>query len=312
MLYYSSYNTAVLENKIAVPIFISQEKNITGNFDDSFTDPTDMFGIYYKSNNINAAYKTKRDEATLVISENTKLSGDVEIGAKYYNFWYLLDNSKPKYETKSFIKANFSSDYTKQYKDGAPPIRIPGGTKKSNDMNEYSGYQVNYSLFDGTTNVNYNKASQYTETKGVGYNIFDERFFIGPVPCRITVDVAGNASFTRETTMDTLSNGNVSISTTVTPHLDLTLTGTGGVDAAIAYAKIVADVKVIEVDLPISTKASKDADINAALKITALSGRIYFTAGLCIPIPWFDDICTDFVIDIFNWTGPSKTYPLVK
>jgi hypothetical protein len=112
--------------------------------------------------------------------------------------------------------------------------------------------------------------------------------------------------------MDTLTNGNVSISTSVTPHLDLTLKGTGGVDAAIAYATIVADVKVIEVDLPITAKAGKDADISADLKITALSGRIYFTAGLCIPIPWFDDICTDFVVDIFNWKGPSDTYNLVK
>ena len=117
---------------------------------------------------------------------------------------------------------------------------------------------------------------------------------------------------TRQSIMDTLTDGNVSISTSVTPHLDLTLTGEGGVDASIAYAKIVANVKVIEVDLPISAKASKDADLNAALKITALSGEIYFTAGLCIPIPWFDDLCTDFRIDIFKWTGPSKTYPLVK
>ncbi|MEO5944126.1 MAG: hypothetical protein ABIP30_11990 [Ferruginibacter sp.] len=29
------------------------------------------------------------------------------------------------------------------------------------------------------------------------------------------------------------------------------------------------------------------------------------------PIPWFDDICTDIRIDIFTWTVPGKTYPLV-
>ncbi|MBP8115102.1 MAG: hypothetical protein KAY50_07085 [Chitinophagaceae bacterium] len=312
LLYYSSYNTAVLESKIDVPIFIGQDKKVNAGFEDAFTDPTGLFGMYYKSSNLNATYSTKRDEATLVISENAKLSGDVEIGAQYYNFWYLLDNDQPKYERKSFISANFSSDYTKKYTQGRPPIRRPGAEKKSNDMNNYPGYQLNYSIFDGETTEHYTKASGYTTTRSLVYNLFDERFFIGPVPCRITVDMSSNASFTRQSTIDTLTDGTVSLSTSVTPHLDLTLTGKGGVDAAIAYATIVANVKVIEVDLPISAKANKDVDLEAALKITALSGEIYFTAGLCIPIPWFDDLCTDFRIDIFKWTGPSKTYPLVK
>jgi len=312
LLYYSSYNTAVLESKIDVPIFIGQDKKVNAGFDDAFTDPTGLFGMYYKSSNLNSTYSTKRDEATLVISENAKLSGDVEIGAQYYNFWYLLDNDQPKYERKSFIAANFSSEYTNRYKQGMVGIRIPGGEKKSNDMNNYSGYQMNYSLFDGETTENYTKTAGYTTTRSVEYNLFDERFFIGPVPCRITVDMKGNATLTRQSTMDTLIDGSVSLSTSVTPHLDLTLTGKGGVDASIAYATIVANVKVIEVDLPVNAKASKDADLDAALKITALSGEIYFTAGLCIPIPWFDDLCTDFRIDIFKWTGPSKTYPLVK
>lgn len=312
LLYYSSYNTAVLESKIDVPIFISQDKKVNAGFDDAFTDPTGLFGMYYKSNNLNAAYSTTRDEATLIISENAKLSGDVEIGAQYYNFWYLLDNSKPKYERKPFIAANFSSEYTNRFKQGAIGIRIPGGEKKSNDMNNYPGYQMNYSLFNGESTENYTKTSGYSTTRSVEYNLFDERFFIGPVPCRITVDMKGNASLTRQSTMDTLVDGSVSLSTSVTPHLDLTLTGKGGVDASIAYATIVANVKVIEVDLPVNAKASKDADLNAALKITALSGEIYFTAGLCIPIPWFDDLCTNFRIDIFKWTGPSDTYQLVK
>jgi len=312
LLYYSSYNTAVLESKIDVPIFIGQDKKVNAGFDDAFTDPTGLFGMYYKSSNLNSTYSTKRDEATLVISENAKLSGDVEIGAQYYNFWYLLDNDQPKYERKSFIAANFSSEYTNRYKQGMVGIRIPGGEKKSTDMNNYSGYQMNYSLFDGETTESYTKTSGYTTTRSVEYNLFDERFFIGPVPCRITVDMKGNATLTRQSTMDTLVDGSVSLSTSVTPHLDLTLTGKGGVDASIAYATIVANVKVIEVDLPVNAKASKDADLDAALKITALSGEIYFTAGLCIPIPWFDDLCTDFRIDIFKWTGPSKTYPLVK
>ena len=312
LLYYSSYNTAVLESKIDVPIFIGQDKKVNAGFDDAFTDPTGLFGMYYKSSNLNSTYSTKRDEATLVISENAKLSGDVEIGAQYYNFWYLLDNDQPKYERKSFIAANFSSEYTNRYKQGMVGIRIPGGEKKSNDMNNYSGYQMNYSLFDGETTENYTKTAGYTTTRSVEYNLFDERFFIGPVPCRITVDMKGNATLTRQSTMDTLIDGSVSLSTSVTPHLDLTLTEKGGVDASIAYATIVANVKVIEVDLPVNAKASKDADLDAALKITALSGEIYFTAGLCIPIPWFDDLCTDFRIDIFKWTGPSKTYPLVK
>ncbi|MFC4263536.1 heavy-metal-associated domain-containing protein [Ferruginibacter yonginensis] len=310
LLSYSTYNTAILQNKIDAPIFIAQQKEVKAQFDDAFTDPTGLFGMYYKSSNISATYKTDRDDATLVVSENSEVNGQVEIGAQYYNFWYLLDDAQPKYERKSFVAANFTSKYTNKYTEGRPSIRIPG--YRSNEMNNYAGYELNYSIYDGKKNKTYNKASNSTEAASVEYNIFDERFFIGPVPCRIKVDVSGNASFTRIATMDTLTDGKVSMATTVTPHLDLTLKGEGGVDAAIAYAKIVANVKVIEVDLPITAIASREADLKADLKITALSGQIYFTAGLCIPIPWFDDICTDFRVDIFNWTGPNKTYTLVK
>ena len=312
LLSYSSYNTATLENKIEVPIFLGANKAVSVSLGDAYTDPTNMFGVYYKADKLQSTYTTKRDDATLIITEDAKISGNIEIGVQYFNFWYLLDNDKPKVSKSSIIAANFSSVYTKKYIAGKG-IRIPA-SNKSNDMNGYAGYQVNYSLydFDLLKDQNYDKSSNNTESTIVNYQVFDKQFFIGPVPCRATVNLEGNASLSRQATMDTLKNGNVSISAGVTPQIKLTMKGSGGVDAGIVYAKVFCNVDVIQMKLPITVNASSNADVNADLTITALSGEVYFQAGLCIPVPFFDDICTNFRVDIFKWTGPSKTYPLVK
>lgn len=308
LIYYSSYNIPVLNNIQMPPVQIVVDKFVSApDFSDEFTDPAGLFGIYYTVNNVKSRY-SKIPNGWEPIRETAELSANVEIGAQYYNFWHLLDNNAPRVEKKPFLSAKVSSKYLNVYPpDARPAIRIPGSKKPSNDMNGFEGYDINYTLL----HKSYNKNSSAQESESIGYNLLDKHFFIGPVPCNIKVDISGTASMYRQATMDTLTNGNVSLFTRVIPHLDLTVTGQGGVNASIAYAMIVTDVKVISADLPIELKADATPDINAALKVSALSGRVYMKAGICIPIPFTDDLCKEFVVNVFDWTGPTSNYTII-
>ncbi len=308
LLYYSSYNTATVGNVQDPPIRLAVNKSVSGSFEDAYTDPTGLFGIYYKGENIKAQYSLIPN-AWEPVQESASLSAHVEIGAQYYNFAHLLDIDQPKVSKTPFISADVNAQYAQTY-PSAVYIRIPTRSKQE-DLNGYGNFKFDYTLFDR----NYGKSSPTNQP----YSLTPiallprQRFFIGPVPCFIQVDLIGTASMNRTATIDTLVDGKIGISTQFTPHLDLTVSGQGGVDASIAYAKVVANVNVINADMPIALNvANQNADIQADLKVNALSGQIYFEAGICIPIPFYDDLCKRFTIPIFNWTGPSKTYPLVK
>ncbi|WP_447642253.1 MULTISPECIES: hypothetical protein [Chitinophagaceae] len=310
LLYYSSYNTAIVGNVQDPPLTFPVNRSASGSFEDAYTDPTGLFGIYYKGENIKAQY-TLLPDGWNPTQEAASLSARVEIGAQYYNFGHLLDNDQPKTTRQPFISADVTAQYTQIYNPAAPPrIRIPGKTdNKSNDMNGYGGYTFDYTLLSNR----YGKSSPTAQSNQVGMAILPkQQFFIGPVPCFIQVDLTGTASINRTATMDTLTDGKVGLRAQFTPHLDLTVTGQGGVDATIAYAKIVANVNVINADMPVLLAADQNADIQTDLKINALSGRVYLEAGICVPIPFFDDVCKRFTVDIFNWTGPGKTYPIIK
>ena len=309
LIYYSSYNIPVVNNIQLPPVMLAIEKTAqSDNISDSYTDPSGMFGVYYSLSNVKTSY-SKIPNGWDPIKENASLSANVEIGAQYYNFHHLLDNDQPRVTKRPFISTSVSSNYYNQYNpDRPPPIRIPGKQQPSNDMNGYPGYNINYTLLD----KNYNKNSSYYQEESIGYNILNQSFFIGPVPCNIRVDMNGKVALTRSATMDTLTDGNVRMNTTITPRLELAVTGQGGVNASIAYAIIVTDVKVITADMPITLHAGIDPDINAQLKIAALSGRVYMKAGVCIPIPFCDDICKEFVMNIFDWTGPTSNNTLIR
>lgn len=308
LLYYNLYNTAVLSNVQMPPLQIVVSKAASGSFEDAYTDPTNLFGIYYKGNNINTKYSLMPNGWDPV-EETAELSAYVEIGAQYYNFYHLLDNNQPTVNRKPFIAADMYSKYVNHY----PPPQPRGIRRiispKNEDMNSFKDYRFDYSLLDNQ----YSKNSSVNQSNSIGIALLPEqRFFIGPVPCKIKVDLTGTAAMSRTALMDTLVNGKVKLYAQFTPHLDLSVKGEGGVDAVIAYATIVANVNLINADMPITLNVSDVPDVDADLKINALSGQVYFKAGICVPIPFFDDVCKEFTVNIFNWTGPGKTYPLIN
>jgi hypothetical protein len=153
-----------------------------------------------------------------------------------------------------------------------------------------------------TTNEN-------TFVKAINETFPTINFFIGPVPCNITIGLSGNISVAVDYQSKKLKGNDAKLS--ITPHADITLHGSGGMDAKIMYAKVYADVKLLEIDMPYTMEVSATntlAKIEPMLSVGGLSGEVYFKAGFCIPIPLVDDICESFRIDILNWKGYEKKF----
>lgn len=296
-------NQVVLNNQLPMPINIDVSKQSQYNgFNYELTDPgLHAFGFYAKSDGFTSTFSAK-DFGYYGKDRASSISADMNIGIKYFNFERLVNSNAPLSEEFVLFGYKIKSE-EKYYKAdaAAPPIRIPGsgGLKK-----EDPDYGV-ITLLNKEYDLRNTDQVSFTET--INKPVSDFRFFIGPVPCRITVDITGSISVTT----DYQSSSNSDIKATIIPHADVSLKASGGVDAySIAYAKIVANVNLLTIDMPytlVADNTAKTTDIQPTLTVGGLSGQIYFQAGLCIPIPFVDDICTDFRIDILNWKGLEKS-----
>ncbi len=294
-------NDLVLNNQLPLPLNIPKQggKSYAG-YEYEFLDPgLHCFGFYAESNGYTAGYFSHGQGYT-GDERRASVNANMEIGVKYYNWNRLIDKNAPL--TKSYALFGYDIRSEEKYTrpdNCLPPIRQKGYKKEDPDHGVVSLIGNTYNL--STTNENY-------FSKSIEEQIASVDFFIGPVPCNIAVSISGTVSMQ----VDYQSNyAYCDAKTTVSPHADITLHGSGGVDAKIMYAKVFADVKLLEIDMPYTLEASNTngaATIDPLLKVGGLSGEVYFKAGFCIPIPLVDDLCESFRIDILNWKGFEKKF----
>jgi len=292
-------NAIALNNQTPMPVNIpSSSKQAYNGFNYELLDPgLHAFGFYASSGGFqSSSFKTGIGRNG--VKKTAEVSGDMKVGVKYYNFRHLVNGNEPLSEEFVLFGYKISSEEKYNKGDGMPGIRVPG-TKQDPDYGVVTLLDKEYDLRSS--------ASNYFEAPIAGMTVTDMRFFIGPIPCRITVDISGKASIK----VDYSSSSNCDIKTTITPRAEVNLNASGGVDAYnIAYAKVVAGINLLTIEMPYTLEANAEANksvINPVLTVGGLSGQIYFQAGLCIPIPFVDDICTDFRVDILNWRGLEKS-----
>jgi len=297
-------NQLILNNQLPMPLNIpvSGGKQYAG-YNYEFLDPgLHCFGFFSRSTGFSADYYSM-DSGYDGKRKISSVKANMEIGVKYYNWQRLIDNNAPI--TKDFVLFGYDiNSEEKFYKgDGLPGIRIPGGFKKEDpDQGIVTLLGTSYNL--NTTDKN-NFSEKISET------IANVDFFIGPVPCNITVSVSGTVNINA----DYQRGNNSDIKTTLTPHADITMHGSGGVDAKIMYAKVFADINLLSIDMAYALEVNnedknRNVKIDPQLKVGGLSGQVYFQAGFCIPIPLVDDICESFRIDILNWKGFEKSFKI--
>lgn len=294
----SSQNDIVLDNTLVPPVNIPINKsNSISSFNFEVTDPIkNCFGFYARSNGFTAS-TSSNPFGYKGIDNKSSFTADISIGAKYYNFENLVNSGAPVSKELEIIGASFSASqaYYRPDQDNLPPvIRRPGPLDLMQDKNTQLQFRILGETIEGNS-------------KQVTQDVFNQRFFIGPVPCRATIKLQGSAGLTAS---GTYTSNTCDMSGTVTPSANISVTGEGGVDAFIAYAIVQVNVNLLNVSMPINfdiDNASKAA-VTSSLSVSGLSGAVSFKAGFCIPIPFFDDICKDFTIEIFRWDGLNKTY----
>ena len=96
----------------------------------------------------------------------------------------------------------------------------------------------------------------------------------------------------------------------ITPNLNLSVRGSGGAGVdGLLWAKVNVDVGLMNLQFPITFDIQKGtyANASASAVISSLSGKVSFDAGICIPVPFFDDICKSFSIPIAKWDAPVSS-----
>jgi hypothetical protein len=293
-------NIIVLNNQLPMPVNVdlSAKKSYSG-FNYELLDPgLHAFGFYVNSGGFNASCsKTKHGYDG--VNKLSSVSGDMSMGIKYFNFKHLVNGNEPL--SNEFVVFGYKLSSERKYNkpDGVPPIVVKS-IQRDPDAGVITLMNKQYDL--RTTDQTYFE-------EPINQELIGFRFFIGPIPCSINVNVTGKASMT--VNYESVTGPSCDIKTTITPHADANLNASGGVDAfSIAYAKVFANINLLTFDMPYTMQVNAEnnsAVIDPKLTVGGLAGQIYFRAGLCIPIPFVDDICTDFRVDILNWNGLEKS-----
>ncbi len=78
------------------------------------------------------------------------------------------------------------------------------------------------------------------------------------------------------------------INIVIESYANLNINGSGGADAVVAYAKILARIDLIDMTAPMKfyAESNRTAGVNSVMTLSGLNGEIGFKAGICIPIPF--------------------------
>lgn len=267
-------------------------------FRSSITDPvTGTFGFYMKSDGFSSYAHHYWSGRNKIVEDTTRIDGHFDVGITMYNWANLFDKSKSKTTDMSLFNIDISgvNGRTMSTQKKAPK-------NNRTDIGKDKNIKVYYQIIG-------EKRKQLTSSIVQPYTqvLFDQRFFLGPVPCRATVTMEGKfgINYGGYTSLGETSV----ISTVIEPYVNLNIHGSGGADAVVAYAKITAHMDLFNASVPMNFFAESDraARVDSKIELSGFDGNIGFKAGICIPIPFFDDLCKEFRITIFNWDGMSDT-----
>jgi len=266
------------------------------------TDPSGIFGFFMKSNGFKTKYSstfTSDNNCRVINSKGAKVEADISLGVVTYNFLKLVNSSLPSYDERQLFGASFTA--------------VTGVKTGANGADEPAGAVLNYtSPQTGDIRIPLGEGPLKYSVPAINYpvSLFNQSFFIGPVPCQITVDLNNSITVDIDGAID---NTNKTISGSFTPKVKSTVTGKGEVDAVLLYANIIVNVNVVEMAMKHDFNASQTTTSNRSMDIEALGGDVTFNAGFYYPCGktfWTGEFCKkNFPVEIFRWNGPRASIP---
>ena len=279
----------------------SPESNTVPGFNYQFPDANSgiPFGVFVKGSGF-STYKNKAytdDTYEILKTTGYKVSASAALGIKYFNFLSIVSDQEPASKDLTIIKANF--------------IAALGSVPSYGSSDQ--GIKLTLSMLDGiippyeigfstpVPNVPNAISLDYDVVQPIDMGLIDSRFFIGPVPIRITAGITGEAGlklFGQVNTSTFEGSGGIK------PFLNTRFYASGGVDAIIAYATLNADVNpLLSLDMPV-TFSSSGTPLTFSTNLSGLAGRVYLKVGFYYPCPSLEKIV--------GWLTGDEDLPLCE
>lgn len=281
--------------KIAVP-----EVNSVPGFNYSFPSESSIpFGLFIKGEGFTTKKTTKYTDPEFenLATTGFKFSGKATLGLRYFNFMSIVNDNEPSSKELNVLKAHFNA--------------VAGMGTSPTGQNEAQGIRLDLDIMDGlykpsidfSTKVpgTDNISLDYTISEPINWELVNTRFFIGPVPMKISASVGGEAGIQLSGFMNT---ANFEMKGSIRPYLKTYFTASGGVDAIIAYATLNAEVNpLLEINMPVLVSSQGKA-LDFTNNIAALNGRVYLAVGFYYPCPSLEKIV--------GWLSGDEDLPLCE
>lgn len=292
----------MVSTEIKVPF---TEYNTVPGFSYSFPpEGSDIpFGLYVKGNGLSSSKRHDFSglKQNIPIITGYKIQANAKLGIRYFNFSSLVNSSEPKSKEFDLVDAKFSGIAgvgTSSYKQG---METPQGVSLTLNLLNGLVPPVEYNFTEyipGTSSVNL----AHNFTQSLDADIVDTRFLIGPVPIHINAGIFGEAGVELSGQFDTQ---NFTASGEIRPHISLGFKASGGVDAVIAYAMLVAEVNpLLAVNMPLTFSSTASKPLSFSTGISGLKGQVYLKAGFYYPCPSLEKIA--------GWLSGDEDLPLCE
>ena len=225
-----------------------------------------------------------------------KIQGNVSIGVSYYNFLHIFDDAQPA-----------SIDYPMVSAEVTGVVGLKTGNKGETEPN---GAVATFSALNGLANESYEFTKNVegiidmnkTFHRDISEEFIHQRFFLGPVPLKITAGLDADVGVVFSGKLDP---NNLSAVGEIAPYITSRFTATGGADALIAYAELVATVDpLLAVNMPLTYSSDAPKSLSISTTVSGLKGKVYLKAGFYYP-------CASLT-KIVGWLTGSEDLPLCE
>lgn len=274
-------STAVKVNYGSGDNFIPVEAQLPSavpNFNYSFPEGKSPFAVYLRGQGLKTV-KSQVNSKAGIVPLGYHTTANAALGLSYFNFKHLVDSSKPFTEDQDLLSVNFNA--VAGVKTGpSNGNETPGATMTLNILGDIK--ELNFPAAPGGSVIPLEYDCPPAE---INYELFSYRFFIGPVPVKVSGSLTGRAGINLYGQVDT-SPSSLKVTGTINPFVETSFEAKGGVDVVIAYARLVAKLDpIFRADLLLSFDSQSSKPVTMSQSFRGLNGSVSLEAGFYYPCP---------------------------
>ncbi|MFQ3580384.1 hypothetical protein J8C06_00275 [Chloracidobacterium validum] len=254
------------------------ERNSVPTFQFAFPEGDKVpFSMFIRGNGLQST-RSWQQSKNKVTTLGYKVTANALLGLRYYNFLSIVNSSEPLSKELEVLRGDFSA--------------ILGTGTGLTGNNEPNGIRLKLIVLGiAADEIKFEPETPGAKTIALNYDIYqslswplaDVRFFIGPVPVRVTATLGGSVGFKLYGQANLVNN---ELSGTINPFLNTRFDASGGVDAVIAYVTLQSEVNpLVRNDMLMNFSAVNKPVLHFSNNLSGLKGRVYLKVGFYHPCP---------------------------